>query len=259
MEGVTDERDNTAWVARTLGTFSVRGGWRAAGSTTGAGPTACGAGAAGGAHLEAPGEREADAVCLLDHRTVVSGGAQRASGSGGGAAAQDAQGRRSAKIDGSRAAASAAGPISSASELERAVALRQSGDAGREQPRVAAGAVLLERAPVPEGARPDAAPAARCTQDRGRRACRGALGGARGAQLRSRIRRRSVALGLPSRLAQGGDRARRVGEAAAVGSAGRPLAPCLPRTVVSGRNRREHGSRCDAGVRQAWPAARRHE
>lgn len=49
---------------RTVGTFSVRGGWRVAGSTAGAGPTARGTEAAGSADLEAPGERGADAVCL---------------------------------------------------------------------------------------------------------------------------------------------------------------------------------------------------
>ena len=66
----------------------------------------------------------------------------------------------------------------------------------------------------------------------------------------------SVALGLPSRLAQGAHPAGRVGNAHPVRRARRQIAACLSPAMVSGRDRRGHRARAQPGVPEARPATR---
>src|SRR5690348_10498255 len=106
-----------------------------------------------------------------------------------------------------------------------------------DQVRVTAGTILRNGPAVPGCPRPDQASPDDDAPDRRRAGGRGAARGTRGAQLRSRVCERALALRLSLRLAQGADTARRVVNAGAVRRARRPLAPCLPSAMVSVRER----------------------
>ena len=116
-------------------------------------------------------------------------------------------------------------------------ASRQSGRPGRDQVRAAPGAILRDGPAIPRRPRPDQASHDDDAPDRRCAGRRGPARGARGTQLRGRIRERALALGLPPRFAQGADAARRMADADPVRRARRPLATGLPSAVVSVRNR----------------------
>jgi hypothetical protein len=88
------------------------------------------------------------------------------------------------------------------------------------------------------------------TGDRRGAAGPGSARPAGGQELRSRLRLRTLASRLPSRLPQGPHPRRPVGQAAAVWRHRRSLAAGLPSAVVSRRDRRES---------RAWPVAGLHE
>ena len=165
----------------------------------------------------APSEhRRAGALRCLDDRTMAVPCPTRTARSGRRLEAQATQGRRHPRLPERGGARRAAGAIRRPSQLVGATTRRQPACARQGAARSFTAAVVLDDPSLLQG--PGVVEAATLELARhGRRAARrGATRTPRGAQLRSRVCRRSVALGLSLRLAQDPHRPRRVGDAGAV-------------------------------------------
>ena len=150
----------------------------------------------------------ASEVRRLDHSAMVLSGAARAAGPGRRAPPQTPPGRRPAGLGERPVASSVARPIRGAPELERPVALGQSGRPGGEPVRPAADAVLFDDQTISQGPGAGEAAAGDLAADRRRSGGRGQAGRAGDPRLRGRTCGIPGPLGLPRRLAQGADPAR---------------------------------------------------
>ena len=163
--------------------------------------------------VEAPGEREAGALRLLDDRAVVAQVAWGAHRPGGGAAAAGAQGQRAAAGNERAAARGARGAVPAAPTVELPAPRRQPLCAVRGGQDARAGAVVRDGAALHEGARAFAHEGE--VGHAGRRARAGAARRAGSPLLRGRVREQSLAPRLPLRPAEGAPARRPLGEAGA--------------------------------------------
>ena len=213
----------------------------------------------GGAGMATSRHLRAGEVRRLDHSAMVLSGAARAAGPGRRAPPQAPPGRGPADVGDRPVAPGAARPIRGAPELERPVALGQSGRPGGRPVRPAADAVLFDDPAIPQGPGVGEAAASDLAADRRRSGGRGQARRAGDPRLRGRACGIPGPLGLPRRLAQGADSGRGMADARAVRRSRRPLPGGLPSAMVSVRDRGKHRPRTVAGLHEERPAARRDE